>query len=284
MDLFEGDYFLPEKNIGIRVYGTSASVLKTQIESITGLNPGKKAIKTKETGRVSVAPEIYSTMKCADPCAGGGGGGDGEALLFCLILVIACMAVFAIVWAVVMVAFSILTVGGFLKKRYRTLLVMEKRNREFIGKLAIAVFRSGGVMEYPFGNEQYDPWMKRTFNLFVRLKHIRQVTLFFASFWGFTEVFFKLHQLLMDPTMDYYLWPFRYVMIAIIIPMLLYSPILEFQFRNGREKGEEMVVRLLTDNPSFSPDYAMAFEEQPQLAAPLPPPKETKQRKLKKEQ
>ncbi len=282
MVLSEFGYVVPEKNFAIRVYGTSASALKTQIESLTGLNPGRKAVMTKETGRVSVSPEIYSTMKCADPCAGGGGGGDGEGLLFCLILIVAFMAVFTIVWAVVMLAFSILTVGGFLKKRYRTILVMEIRNREFIGKLAVSVFKSGGVMEYPFGHEQYDRWMKHAFNLFVKLKHIRQASLFFGSFWGFTEVYFKLYQILINPSFDYYLWPFRYVMMIIIIPMLLYSPILEFQFRNARDTGEEMVMRLLTENPSFSPDSTMIFKEEPQLAAPLPAPKRTKKQKKEK--
>jgi hypothetical protein len=281
MVLVEDGYFIPKKNFAIRVYGTSASALKAQVESLTGLNPGRKAVKTKETGRVSVTPEIYSTMKCADPCSGGFSG-DGEGLLFCLIVIIAFMAVFTIVWAVVMIAFSILTVGGFLKKRYRTLLVMEVGNREFIGKLAVSVFRSGGIMEYPLGLEQYDEWMKQTFNLFVRLKHIRQVTLFFASFWGFTEVYFKLYQLLMNPAFDYDLWPFRFVMVIIILPMLLYSPILEIQFKNSQGTGEEMVVRLLTENPSFSPDYTMTFEEEPQIVAPLLVPKETRKKKREK--
>ncbi len=218
--LVAGEYITPQLNFAVRIYGVSASTVKADIETLTGVNPGRNAVKTKETGRVSVTPEIYSTMICPDTCSGGGGG-DGEGLLCCLILVIAFMAVFAIVWAVVMLAFSILTIGGFLKRRYRTLLVMEIRNREFIGKLAVSTFRSGGIMEYPFGHDEYDSWMKRTFALSVRLKHIRQVSLLFATFWGFTEVFFKLNQVLLNPTLSYDLWPLRYVMMAIIIPPLL---------------------------------------------------------------
>ena len=278
-DLIESGYFIPEQNFGVRIYGLSASTVKAEIETLTGVNPGRKAVKTKETGRVSVTPEIYSSAKYADCCSGsGGGGGDGGAFLFCLILVVAFMAVVAIVWAVVMLAFSILTIGGFLKRRYRTLLVMELRNREFIGKLAVSTFRKGGVMEYPFGHDQYDGWMKRAFALFVRLKHVRQISLLFATFWGFTEVTFKLNQVLLNPSLSYDLWPLRYVMMAIIIPLLLYSPILEIQFRNSRDAGDEMIMRLLTENPSFSPDTAMVFEEEPVLTAPLPAPKEAKKK------
>jgi len=278
--LVAGEYITPQLNFAVRIYGVSASTVKADIETLTGVNPGRQAVTTKETGRVSVTPEIYSTMKCGDSCTGGcSGGGDGEGLLFCLILVIAFMAVFAIVWAVVMLAFSILTVGGFLKRRYRTLLVMEICNRDFIGKLAVSAFRSGGVMEYPFGHDQYDSWMKRIFALFVRLKHIRQVSLLFATFWGFTEVCFKLNQVLLNPSFNYDLWPLRYVMMAIIIPLLLYSPILEIQFRNARDTGDEMTMRLITEYPSLSPDTAMAFEEEPRLTAPLPAPREAKKKK-----
>jgi hypothetical protein len=279
--LVEGEYSIPEKNFGVRIYGVSASTVKAEIETLTGVNPGRKAVKTKETGRVSVTPEIYSSAKYADCCSGGGGGGggDGGACLFCFILVVAFMAVIAIVWAVVMLAFSILTIGGFLKRRYRTLLVMEMRNREFIGKLAVSTFRKGGIMEYPFGHDQYDSWMKRAFALFVRLKHIRQISLLFATFWGFTEVAFKLNQVLLNPSLNYDLWPLRYVMMAIIIPLLLYSPILEIQFRNSRDTGEEMITRLLTENPSFSPDTAMVFEEEPKLTALLPAPRQAKKKK-----
>ena len=277
--LVESGYFIPEQNLGVRIYGVSGLTVKAEIETLTGVNPGRKAVKTKETGRVSVTPEIYSSAKYADCCSGSGGGGGGsEAFLFCLILVVALMAVVAIVWAVVMLAFSILTIGGFLKRRYRTLLVMELRNREFIGKLAVSTFRKGGVMEYPFGHDQYDGWMKRAFALFVRLKHVRQISLLFATFWGFTEVTFKLNQVLLNPSLSYDLWPLRYVMMAIIIPLLLYSPILEIQFRNSRDAGDEMIMRLLTENPSFSPDTAMVFEEEPVLTAPLPAPKEAKKK------
>jgi hypothetical protein len=253
------------KPLGIRAYGVSASAVKYGIESITGVNPGKNAVQTKETGRVSVTPEIYTTAACGDCCAGGGGGSDGEGLLCCLLLIAVFMAVFTIVWAVVMIAFSILTVGGFLKKRYRTLLIIEKRNREFLGKIALQIFRSGGILEYPFEDETYDNWMKHTFSLFVRLKFVRQVSLLFGFGWGFIEVAFKLNQILYNPA-DYNLWPLRYVMVAIFLPLLLYSPVLEIQFKRAHDTGEEIIMRLLTEEESFAPDHPMIFEEEPKIA------------------
>ena len=257
-----------KKPLGIRAYGVSAAAVKYGIESITGFNPGRDAVHTKETGRVSVTPEIYSTVGCCDG-SGAGGGADGEGLLCCLLIIAIFMAVFTIVWAVVMVAFSILTVGGFLKKRYRTLFIIEKPNREFIGKIALHVFRSGGVLDYPLGNESYDEWVKRTFNLFVRLKFIRQVSLLFGFGWGFIEVAFKLNQILYNPA-DYNLWPLRYVMVAIFLPLLLYSPVLEIQFKRAREIGDEIILRLLTDEQTFAPDHPMIFEEEPTIVKPVP--------------
>jgi hypothetical protein len=257
------------KPLAIRAYGVSASAVKYGIESITGVNPGKSAVQTKETGKVSVTPEIYTTAACGDCFVGGGGGGDGEGLLFCLLLIAIFMAVFTIVWAVVMIAFSILTVGGFLKKRYRTLLVIEKRNREFLGKMALKIFRSGGILEYPFENESYDNWMRHSFGLFVRLKFIRQVSLLFGFGWGFIEVAFKLNQILFNPA-DYNLWPLRYVMVAIFLPLLLYSPVLENQFKRARDTGEEMVMRLLTEEQTFEPDHPMVFEEEPRIVKAVP--------------
>jgi len=256
--------------LGIRAYGVSAAAVKYGIESITGVNPGRNAVHTKETGRVSVTPEIYSTVGCCDGSgAGGGGGADGEGLLCCLLIIAIFMAVFTIVWAVVMIAFSILTVGGFLKKRYRTLFIIEKPNREFIGKIALHIFRSGGILEYPLGNETYDEWMKRTFSLFVRLKIIRQVSLFFGFGWGFIEVAFKVNQILYNPA-DYNLWPLRFLMVAIFLPLLLYSPVLEIQFKRSRDVGAEIIERVLTDEQTFAPDHPMIFEEEPTIVKPVP--------------
>lgn len=255
-------------SFSLRAYGVSASAVKYCIEVIARVNPGKDAVQTKETGRISATPEIYSTAACGDPCVGGGPT-DGEGVLLCLLIVVVFMAVFTIVWAVVMVAFSILTIGGFLKKRFRTLLLVEKPNREFMGKIALQIFNAGGVLEYPLDHEEYDDWMHYTFSLFHRLKLLRQVSLFFAFSWGLVEVGFKLNQILFNPA-DYNLWPFRFVMVAIFLPLLLYSPVLEIQFNHAFDRGAEIIAHLLSDEPSFEPDHPMIFEEAAKIVKAIP--------------
>jgi len=175
------------------------------------------------------------------------------------------MIMVAIVWAIVMLAFSILTIGGFLKRRYRTVVVVETMNREFLGKLAILIMRKGGVLEYPFGIQAYDDWARHVFNLHIRLKRIRQVSLFFGVIWGWIEVIFKLNEFIVGHVTHYDLWPLRIVMVIIFLPMLLYSPILEMQFNNAQTDGEEIAMRLLMDETSFSPDHRMAFKDPPSI-------------------
>jgi hypothetical protein len=174
----------------------------------------------------------------------------------------AIMIALAVVWFIVMFAFSIMTIGGFFKRRFRTLVIVETDNKEFIGKLAMMSVQSRGVLEYPFDYLEYDEWMNRTFGMFVRLKHLRQASIFFGFWWGFIEVAFKLNEWIMGVG-GYDLWPLRYVMIAIFLPMLLYSPILEMQFRGAFETGDEMVMRLTSHEPSYSPNQPMMFSETP---------------------
>ncbi|MHA2462803.1 MAG: hypothetical protein ACXAEJ_16360 [Candidatus Thorarchaeota archaeon] len=270
--MISGESTKSTNDIGIRIYGASASSVKKGIETITSVNPGKKAVHTKETGRVSVTPEIYSQLGGCD--GGGGGGGGGE--LLCLIIIAIVMAVFAVVWAIVMIAFSILTLGGFIKRRYRTLVVCETENREFLGKLAVLSVRNGGVLDYPFGNPQYDEWVTDTFGLFTRKKNIRQLSLALGFGWGIIEIGFKLYQIIIDQSFNYDLWPLRYVMIAIFVPLILYSPFLEMKFREAFDTGEEMIIRLVNQESSFSPDHPMNFEEEPRfIDLKLDPPKKS---------
>jgi len=264
----DNGYSTSSQRVKIRAYGVSASSVRTSVAEITGITPGKKeAVMTTETGRVFAEPEIYSTGGggyC--DCSGcGGGSGDGEALLVGIIIIAVLMIMVAVVWAIVLIAFSILTIGGFLKRRYRTVVVIERQNREFLGKLAISIFRKNGVLEYPFGHEGYDDWVKRDFKLHLRLKHIRQVSLFFGIGWGWIEVIFKVNELLAGYVTNYgpTILPLRLVMLAIFIPLLLYSPILEMQFNNAHKEGEEMVMRLLHEEYDFSPDHAMSFVDPP---------------------
>jgi hypothetical protein len=262
------DSLSSSQRMKIRAYGISASSVRTSVEELTGAKPTRKqAVLTSETGRIYTESEIYSggrTGYCDCSCSG---SGDGEGLIVVLVIIAVLMIMVAVVWTIIMIAFSILTVGGFLKRRYRTVVVVEKRNREFLGKLAISIFRKGGVLEYPFNFEGYDAWVKRSFKLHVRLKHIRQFSLVVGLGWGWIEVIYKLYQVLLDNTFNYNLWPFRIVMVAIFLPLLLYSPVLEIQFDNARRDGEEMVVRLLHEESSFSPDHPMTFEEEPRVVA-----------------
>ncbi|GAH51605.1 unnamed protein product, partial [marine sediment metagenome] len=102
-------------------------------------------------------------------------GDCGEGFVIILVIIAVLMITFALVWTVVMIAFSIITVGGFLKRRYRTVVIIEKMNREFLGKLAISIAKNGGVLDYQFGHEGYDDWARRAFKLHIRLKHLRQI-------------------------------------------------------------------------------------------------------------
>ncbi|MFW9982758.1 MAG: hypothetical protein ACFFE3_12700 [Candidatus Thorarchaeota archaeon] len=254
-----------KRSSGIRVYGISGSTIKKEIENITGVNPGKNAVYSRETGRVSVTSEIYSSnaLSGGGDCSGCGGSGDcGEGAIICLIVIGAIMIAITIVWAVVMFAFSIMTVGGFFRKRFRTLVVIEKENKEFLGKLAVMTVQKRGIMQYPIGHPQYDEWMNQVFKKFGRLKILRQISIFLGFCWGFIEVAFKLNELVFGVG-GYDLWPLRYVMITVFLPLLLYSPILEIQFRGAFEKGDELVMRLVNEKPSYSPNQPMIFSETP---------------------
>ncbi len=251
----------------IRVYGASGSSVRSGIKSITGVDPGNGAVHTEETGRVSVRSEMYEATGCGGDCYGGWAGGGGEGEIFCFILIAAMMAVFAVVWTVVMIVFSIVTIGGFLRRRYRTLVSIERENKEFIGKLSVVVGRRGGVLHHPLGDPQYDNWVEDTFGLFMRLKYLRQVSISMAFGWGFIEVAFKLYQVVLDPSFDYYLWPFRYVMIVIFVPLIFYSPLLEMKFREAFAMGEEIMTMMIHREASFNPDHPMTFEEEPKLVS-----------------
>ena len=269
MDMVDSNSVTTSQGMKIRAYGVSASSVRKSIEEITGVNPKKKSVLTKETGRVSADSE-KSGGNCYCDC-GSGGAGDGEGLVIILIIIAVLMMMVAVVWTVVMIAFSILTVGGFLKRRYRTVVVIEKMNREFLGKLAISIERKGGVLDYQFGHEGYDDWVRRAFKLHIRLKHLRQISLVLGLGWGWIEVMFKVNEILLGYITNYgpIVLPLRLVMIAIFIPLLIYSPVLEGQFRNASDDGEEMVMRLLIEENSFSPDHRMAFEAEPRVVPKL---------------
>jgi len=191
------------------------------------------------------------------------GFSDGVSIILLIIAIM--MAVFATVWTIVMILFSIVTLGGFIKRRFRTRIIMERENLEFIGKLSVLTFGRGGVLDHSLRQDQYDEWMGQTFRLFKQLKHLRQGSMGLGFVWGFVEVGFKLYQILFDTSFSYDLWPFRLVMTMIFIPLILYSPILEMRIRRAFETGDENIARLIINEPSFNPDSPMSFKEKPRL-------------------
>ena len=76
-----------------------------------------------------------------------------------------------------------------------------------------------------------------------------------------------MNEFIVGHVTNYDLWPLRIVMVVIFLPILLYSPILEMQFNNAQTDGEEIAMRLLLDEPSFSPEHRMAFKEPPSAVA-----------------
>ncbi len=229
-----------------------------------GVQAGKRVVKSEETGLVLVDPEIYTTAKCGGADACGGYGGGSECDLFCLIAVAVLMSIVAIVWTAVMITFSLVTLGGFIRRRYRTLIEIQTESREFLGKLAVLLVRNGGVMRYAIGRAYYDQWVKSTFGLFVRKKYIRQVAILLGLVWGIIEVAFKAYSII-NPSFSYYLWPFRDIMVLIFAPLILYSPILEWTFRRAFSEGLEITEQLVHEKPLFNPDTEMQFSQKPSV-------------------
>ena len=242
----------------VLAYGVSSSSVEKDLETIIGFKPESKTVHTTETGHIVAMPEVYLGVGAFDL-----GFGEGAALILVIIAIM--MAVFTTVWTIVMILFSIVTMGGFIRRRFRTRVIMERENLEFIGKLSVLTFRRGGVLNHSLGQGQYDGWMGQTFRLFKQLKILRQGSMVLGFAWGLVEVGFKLYQILIDPLFSYYLWPFRLVMVMIFIPLILYSPILEMKFRRAFETGDENIARLITNEPSFNPDSTMSFKEKPRL-------------------
>ncbi len=247
----------------LQVYGASAATIRRGVGSIMGVDIGKKSVRTNETGVVAVKSELFSSAGGAG-CTGSGGSGEE---IYCFIIAAIMMALFAIVWAIVMLAFSIVTLGGFIKRRFRTLVFIEKENVEFLGKISVYASKNGAILNHPVGQPQYDDWAKDTFGLFKRQKYVRQVSFLLGISWGAVEVAFKLYQVLFEPTFTYDLWPLRFAMILVFTPLILYSPFMELKFRSAFGVGEEQVMRLVDHEPSYSLESPMTFASKPVVLA-----------------
>jgi len=248
-----------------QIYGASAATIRRGVGSIMNVDIGKKAVRTNETGVVHIESELLAGSGACAGCGTSGGGGEGEAI--CLIIIAVLMALFTIVWAAVMIVFSIVTLGGFIKRRYRTLATVETENLEFLGKLSVYATMNRAVLNHPIGHPQYDDWAKETFGLFKRQKYVRQLSFILGIAWGIIEVAFKLYQILFDPAFNYDLWPLRYVMILVFTPLILYSPFMESKFRSAFSMGEEHVMRVIDQEPSFSLDSPMTLASKPVVLA-----------------
>ncbi len=252
------------RHLVLQVYGASAACVRAQRDTIMRVNAGKEVPKSLETGMVLVDPEIYSTAKCGDNlvCPGSTGSGEGE--LACVIIIAVIMSVFAIIWAAVMITFSIVTFGGFIRRRFRTLIEIHKENKEFLGKLAILLIQNGGVLRYSLDRPYHDHWVGATFRSFKRMKIMRQFSLLVGFIWGLIEIAFKVTNIL-NPTFNYDLWPFRLVMILVFTPLILYSPFLEWRLRVAFSEGRQIADQLMHEEPTFNPDHQMQFSQAPSV-------------------
>ena len=234
------------------IYGTSGSTVRALVTELGPGTPQKSYIHTQCCGEVRAGTALRYEGGSCDCYGGTGGDTGGEGLCFCLVLIAALMVVVTIVWAVVMIVFSIVTIGGFVRRRYRTALLVERSDSTFIGRLAIAIASLDGVMDVRLGIPEYDEWVKGTVRLFKFLKYIRQTSLFLGFIWGGTEVFFKLRNVF-DPTYHYDLWPFRIVMIIIFIPLILSTPVLEIKFRGAFSMSEDIIQQIIVTHPEYRP-------------------------------
>ncbi|MCF2137756.1 MAG: hypothetical protein K9W43_11045 [Candidatus Thorarchaeota archaeon] len=239
------------------IFGVSGSTVREMIHEFTGGEQHKKYILTRCCGKVRAGTALGQECLGAD-CGTGSGGDCGEGLCFCLLLSMLMMVVVTIVWVAVMVVFSFVTVGGFVKRRYRTAIFLEKKSHTFLAKISLAVAQLGGVLDYPIGVPDYDHWVSRTVRLFKYLKYIRQLSLFLGTVWGFNEVYFKLKNIF-DPTFHYNLWPFRFAMVIIFIPLIFSSPILEIKIREAIDIGEGLIHDVIAMHPEYTPSSMVSI-------------------------
>ena len=59
-------------------------------------------------------------------------------------------------------------------------------------------------------------------------------------------------------------------MIAVFAPLIFYSPVLEMTMREKFNEGEDIIARMVMNEPGYNPDLAMTFEHKPVLGDSLP--------------
>ncbi|MHA1771011.1 MAG: hypothetical protein ACTSYL_04955 [Candidatus Thorarchaeota archaeon] len=238
------------------IYGVSGSAVREMVLDFAGGERHKNYIQTQCCGKVRAGTTLGQECAGADCGTGISGGDSGECLCFCLLLSMLMMVVVTVVWVAVMIVFSIVTVGGFVRRRYRTALFIEKRNHKLLAEISLAVARRGGVLDYRIGVPEYDHWVSDMVRLFKYLKYIRQTSLLLGSLWGLNEVYFKLKNIL-DPTFHYNLWPFRLAMVIIFIPLIFSTPILELKIREAIDIGEGLIHDVIAMHPEYKPSSSV---------------------------
>ena len=233
-----------------RVYGVSGTKIRDMIRTIVPVHEEGPIMFSRRCGEIRVTSALKGGDLWIPDC--GGGATDGEAALCCLGIVVALLAVVAVVWAVVMIVFSVVSWGGFFKRRFRTFVFLERHDEELIRKLAVAVAMEGGVLRCEIGEPSFDMWARDTLSLYLRLKRIRQASLLLGAGWGWVEVLFKARNII-DPSFHYNLWPFRFVMVLVFLPLIFCMPVLEMSFRSTARQGLEVAERLAATRPEYNP-------------------------------
>ncbi len=232
------------------IYGASTSVVKEIVYEVGQGDDVDKLTTTRCCGSVAVVDEMMSGDLVY--CDGGGLSSTDECGIF-LLIIIALMAVFAIVWAAVMIVFSIFTLGGFVRRRYRTLLMIEQPRRNLLLNVAFGVAFRGGVMDWDTGIPEYDEWKEKALSHYRALKYVRQISFLFGIIWGMNEIYNKALNLL-DPNYHYNLWPFRLMMVIIFLPLLFACPVIELRMRELYRTADPMFQSILADDPDIEQD------------------------------
>ncbi len=249
----------PPEIIPLRAYGVSASSINEMIEHLLGRRPSRKEpIKTEETGLVLADSELLNRELGVSDCSGCTGS---ECDLICILSILVVMLVVSVVWLTVMIAFSVVTLGGFFKRRYRSVVLVEHEHREFLTKLSIMILRKGGALDYSIGDPEYDEAITNVFLLYGRLKIIRQLSILLGTVWGTIEMAFRLNNILFNPNLEYNLWPLRFIMVGMFLPMMFYCVYLEYRFRRAFSDADEASIRVIMTDPAMNPDTPVSLSK-----------------------
>ncbi len=234
------------------VYGVSGSKIVDAIINIDSVEKKDDYYETRSSGQV----KVFSDIRTINIFSGSSGAvTECEAILFLIILGL--MLFIAIAWVAVMIVFSIVTFGGFVRRRYVTHVAVEHVNPDFLSKLSVFAIKNGGYMEYETGPPEYQDLVKQMASNYGKLTNLRQFSILLGMIWGVIEVSFKVYQMFLDPAFTYNLWPFRIAMVILFIPLIAYAPVVELRIRSTHKSGMETVDRLVNNDSKFDPSVPL---------------------------